>query len=64
MLSSVKFDVGKRDETKTAITTNNHIYATSIYTYIAPHKKAQNATQKHGIVLVMLINVTIMYLII
>jgi hypothetical protein len=40
LMSSVKFDVGKRDETKTAITTNNHIYATSIYTYIAPHKKS------------------------
>jgi len=30
MLSSAKFDVGKRDETKTAIT------ASTICTYIAP----------------------------
>jgi hypothetical protein len=36
VLSSIKFDVGNQDETKTTITTNNHIYASTIYTYIPP----------------------------
>ena len=52
LLSTVKFEVGKRDEEKTAITTqhNNHMYI-----YCATIKKAQNATQKREYYAYMLI---------
>ena len=44
VLSSVIFDVGNQDETKTVITNTNH----TVYIHIYKHtiKKAQNAWQK------------------
>ena len=46
-MSSAAFDVGKRDEEKTAITTiTTHIRNKHIHIYTATIKKAQNATQK------------------
>jgi len=52
VMSSANFEVGKRDETKTAITTHMYIYCATI-------KKAQNATQKREYKHSMLIVVTI-----